>query len=169
MPSTRVRRTGTVPPITFVGRALACCLALCLAAPLSAQAAGDTPDTTATASGTSAPVAARAIPRGVELVAEDIEAVAGAADRRGWVTRRVIHAGEPLTKPAVVPPPVVRAGEIVQYIVEQRGIQLAIQGTALADASLGETLPVRLDATRRVQAVVAGPGRVVARDGRRQR
>jgi flagella basal body P-ring formation protein FlgA len=57
-------------------------------------------------------VAARAIPRGAVLTADDIATDGNApstlAARRstliGWTTRRVIAAGEPLRAPAVVPP-----------------------------------------------------------------
>lgn len=170
MASISMCRRNSVRPITVAGRIVACLVVLFLGAdPLAAQAGTDAAATAAVTTDTVVPVAARIIPRGVVLVAEDIAAASRTANRLGWISRRVIHAGESLTEPAVVQPPVIRAGETVQYVVECRGIQLAITGTALSDASMGETLLVRVDAKRRVRAIVAGPGRVVARDGSRQR
>ncbi len=117
---------------------------------------------------TTLPVAAHDLPRGVELALEDIAPGPGAAKRVGWTTRRVIRAGETLTEPAVEPPPLVRAGQVVQYIVRRGAIQLSISGTAMASGHTGEAIPIRLGERQRVEAVITGPGRVESPPARRR-
>jgi flagella basal body P-ring formation protein FlgA len=80
----------------------------------------------------------------------------------GWVARRVIQPGEPLRPPAVAPAPMILSGRAVRYSVERAGIQLVLAATSLSAGALGDTIPVRLDARRRVLAIVSGPGHVVA-------
>jgi flagella basal body P-ring formation protein FlgA len=46
--------------------------------------------------------------------------------------------------------------------VTQGTIHLSIEGTALADGSLGDTLYIRLDARRRIRAIVGRDGTVTA-------
>ncbi len=117
-------------------------------------------------------VAARPIARGAALTAGDITvmrvAQRGRLARRatpvapGWVARRIIRAGEVLRTPAVAPAPLVAAGQAVQYTYQQDGLELTLDGLAPVAGSLGDTIPVRLGARRRVTGVVAGPAHVVA-------
>lgn len=108
------------------------------------------------------PVAARSIPRGAELVADDIAPGSDSVMARlGWIARRVIRAGEVLREPAVEPPPLIRAGQPVQYQVTVNGISVSMTGTALSDASLGQEVVVRLDPKRRLSGIVTGRGVVV--------
>lgn len=117
-------------------------------------------------------VATRRLPRGAVLQAGDLQVmrVAGglAAARRhtavhpGWIARRVIQPGEILRPPAVAPAPLVTAGQAVQFTFQQDGLALTLDGVAPVAGSLGDTIPVRLGARRRVTGVVAGPARVVA-------
>jgi len=110
------------------------------------------------------PVAAHDIPRGTELTAADVapdSAPTGAsASRVGWVTRRVIHAGEPLREPAVVPPQLVHAGADVTVRAESGGVVVTRAGTALTSGSLGEHVRVRIDAQHIVTGIVAAPATV---------
>ena len=105
-------------------------------------------------------IAARRINRGAVITAEDVAGQGAPVD--GWIARRVIQQGEALAAPAVSPPPLVRSRQDVSLLVSRGTITLSIPGSALADASLGDTILVRLDARRRVRGVVSGPGRVVA-------
>lgn len=111
-----------------------------------------------------APVAAREIPRGVELTAADVapdSAPTGAsASRVGWVTRRVIHAGEPLREPAVEPPQLVRAGAEITVRAESGGVVVTRSGTALTSGSLGDRVRVRLDSQHFIYGIVAAPATV---------
>lgn len=134
---------------------------------LASPAAVRAQDSGQVAGNDSLPVAARSIPRGAELVAEDIAPGTDSATARlGWIARRVIRAGEVLREPAVVPPPLIRAGQAVQYRVTVNGISVSLAGTALSDASLGDEVMVRVDARRRMQGVVTGRGMVAQRKGR---
>lgn len=116
------------------------------------------------------PVAARDLARGEVLAQTDIRHLAFPDDEvprddapasvLGWTTRRVISAGEPLRPPAVSPPDLVRAGETVQAVYRGRTIVLRVTGTAAGSAAMGERVLVRVDARRRLEGVVIGPGLV---------
>ncbi len=110
------------------------------------------------------PVAARDIPRGVELTAADIAAdSAGAAvvaSRIGWVTRRVMRAGEALSEPSVAPPQLVHAGASVTVRAETGGVVVTRPGTALMSGSLGERVRVRIDSQHIVTGIVSASATV---------
>lgn len=121
-------------------------------------------------------VAARALPRGTVLAERDIALVpaasltAPASDslvRAGWVTRRLVRAGEVLRAPAVAPAPLFSANHAVRFLVRRSGFQMSFDGTAVVAASLGDTIPVRLGAKRRLMGVVSGHDEVVALDSLR--
>jgi flagella basal body P-ring formation protein FlgA len=82
----------------------------------------------------------------------------------GWVTRRVIQAGEVLRAPAVAPRPLVAAGQQVRFTVQHDGLALTLDGTAPVAGALGDTIPVRLGARRRLRGIVTGPAHVTAFD-----
>jgi flagella basal body P-ring formation protein FlgA len=113
---------------------------------------------------TATPVAARDIPRGVELTAADIAAdsagTAVAASRIGWVTRRVMRAGEALSEPSVAPPQLVHAGASVTVRAETGGVVVTRTGTALMSGSLGERVRVRIDSQHIVTGIVAASATV---------
>lgn len=113
-----------------------------------------------------AAIAARDLPRGATLTADDIR-YAAVSDPRGgsdpdvapgWVTRRVVNQGEPLRTPAVAPPLAVSHGDQVDVLVRRGAITLRMRGTAMGSAALGERVTVRIDSRRRVDGLAAGPG-----------
>lgn len=112
--------------------------------------------------------AARDLPRGVTLTAEDIryappEVGTGTVPADvgpGWVTRRVIAQGEALRAPAVTPPTLVSRGDPVDVVVQRGTIVLRLRGTALGSAREGEAVNVRIDSRRRLEGIAAGPGLV---------
>jgi flagellar basal body P-ring formation protein FlgA len=112
------------------------------------------------------PVAARDLPRGATLTPADIllrEGTGGDAAEAvtaGWVTRRMIRAGEALRAPAVGRPDAVRSGEEVTVRLRQGTVQLTLRGVAAAGAGIGETVWVRIGTGWRLEGVVAGPGEV---------
>ena len=123
------------------------------------------------------PVATRHLARGTVLEAADMS-MPGIARHNGpdgeasgvapgWVTRRLVRAGEPLRPPAVAPAPLVTAGSAVRLVVRGEAFQMSVDGVAVVAASLGDTIPVRLGAKRRVRGVVTGPAQVVAVDSPR--
>jgi flagellar basal body P-ring formation protein FlgA len=107
-----------------------------------------------------APMAARDLPRGAVLVAADI-ALPGpdsAGSPVGWVTRRVVAAGELLREPTIAPPPAVTAGERVQLLWQDGVLEVRLRGQAMGSAALGERVTVRVDARRRFEGVAVRSG-----------
>jgi flagella basal body P-ring formation protein FlgA len=119
--------------------------------------------------GATVPVAARIIPRGRVLSADDIADIpAGPAERpaarrpaAGWVARRLIAAGEPLREPSVSPPVHLLPGDTVEAVRTTNGLTLALKATALQGAAIGDRVAVRVDARRRFVGTLAGPRLVV--------
>lgn len=108
-------------------------------------------------------VAARDLPRGAVLERSDLRYPAGAvpdsaAPPLGWVTRRVIGAGEPLREPAVAAPEWVRNGTPVQLLWKSGAVELRLTGRAMGSGARGERVWVRVDARRRFAGIVEGPG-----------
>lgn len=112
------------------------------------------------------PVAARDLPRGAVLGTGDIAFSgtrpdsASGNERVGWVTRRVITAGEALREPAVSPPELVKAGETVDVVWSDGSMQVRARGQATRSGGMGDRISVRIDQRRRLEGVVAGPGLV---------
>ena len=112
-------------------------------------------------------VARHDLARGHALTAADVDTVVvetrlapGDAARAepGWITRRVVRAGEPLRAPALEPPPLVLSGAAVTLVWETNGLRVTRQGTALGDARRGDRVAVRVDARRRFTGVVTARG-----------
>ncbi|MEP7347464.1 MAG: flagellar basal body P-ring formation chaperone FlgA [Gemmatimonadaceae bacterium] len=120
-------------------------------------------------------VASRLLQRGAVLQPSDLTQemrltrkgmIPSVAPAAGWVTRRVIRAGEVLTAPAVTPPPMIAIGQNVDFVVARGGMELSLPATAMFSATLGDTVAVRLVSQRRTTGIVVGPARVVALDPR---
>jgi flagella basal body P-ring formation protein FlgA len=113
-------------------------------------------------------VATRLLPRGAVLTADDIvyrdSTLRGPIDTSivaaGWITRRLIGAGEVLRAPAVERPPIISANEPVVVEWADCNVLLTVRGIATRDAALGERVTVRTDLGHRVDARVVAPGRV---------
>jgi flagella basal body P-ring formation protein FlgA len=78
----------------------------------------------------------------------------------GWMTRRLIAAGEPLRAPAVEPPQLVKSGDVVDVVYMGDGVRITMRGRATRSAALGERLTVRMDNQRKLEATVVAAGRV---------
>lgn len=115
------------------------------------------------------PIAVRDLERETVLRSDDFiyeetvrwgppEAVPSA--RPGWVTRRRVAAGQPLTAPAVAPPAVVEAGATVRAEWRNGTVTLTLPVRALGSAALGEPVAVRTENGRRLDAIATGPGLV---------
>lgn len=113
-------------------------------------------------------VAARALARGAVLADSDImyrdTTVRGSIEAtnvaRGWITRRVIAAGELLRSPSVEPPVLVSANAPVEVEFRDGNVRLSIAGTAARDGSLGDRVPVRTELGHRIEGTVVARGRV---------
>jgi flagella basal body P-ring formation protein FlgA len=78
----------------------------------------------------------------------------------GWVTRRMIAAGEVLRAPAVEAPAAVSANEPVELEYQDQNVRLTVRGTATRRGSMGERVGVRTEQGRRMEGTVVAPGRV---------
>ena len=118
-------------------------------------------------------VAARALARGDTLQVGDIatkdttivwrwNSIAPDTTRvlPGWVTRRNIAPGEVLRAPAVMPPPVITSGARVTAIWQDGSLRVVVTGTATNTAAIGAPVGVRIDPTRRLDGIAAGPNTV---------
>ncbi len=118
-------------------------------------------------------VAARALARGDTLLASDIatmdttivwrwNSIAPDTTRAlpGWVTRRNVVLGEVLRAPAVMPPPVITSGTRVMAIWQDGLLRVVVTGIATNTAAIGAPVGVRLDPTRRLDGIAAGPNTV---------
>ena len=116
------------------------------------------------------PVATHQIARGATLTADDIEfrdstmRSGTPADTNevapGWVTRRMINAGEILRSPAVEPPSLVTANQPVEVEWVDGNIKLTLRGIATRNAPIGSRVTVRMENGRRVDGTVVAAGRV---------
>jgi flagella basal body P-ring formation protein FlgA len=74
---------------------------------------------------------------------------------------RTLRAGEQLRATDLKPTPVVRAGDMVELLVQRGSVAVSVGALARQSGSVGQTIPVRNELTGRlVNARVAGPGRV---------
>lgn len=118
-------------------------------------------------------VAARALVRGDTLQADDIATVDTTIVWRwngltpdttralpGWVAHRNIAAGEVLRAPAAGPAPVVKNGTKVTAIWQDGPLRMVITGIATNNAAIGAPVGVRIDPTRRLDGIAAGPNTV---------
>ena len=113
-------------------------------------------------------VATRTLARGTVLSAGDFvmrdTTVRGPIDTsivgEGWVTRRLIGAGEVLRMPSVERPRAVNANQPVELEWEDKNVKLILRGIATRSAAMGERIEVRTDSGRRVEGTVVAPGRL---------
>jgi flagella basal body P-ring formation protein FlgA len=77
----------------------------------------------------------------------------------GWEVRRRLETGEVADWPAVLPPPLVRAGEPVRLEWTRGAVTIALTGLALNSARGGETVQARLAGRRgRLTGVATAAG-----------
>lgn len=103
--------------------------------------------------------AARDLQRGVTLTRDDYVG-AGESGPVGWVTRRVVRAGEPLRPPAIVPARVIRSGDQVKVVWSDGALEVRLTGRAMNAAAAGEPVRVRVDARRRFEGTANEDGTV---------
>lgn len=118
-------------------------------------------------------VASRALQRGDTLRAHDFSLIdttitwrwsmpstESANVQAGWIVQRAINAGEVLRSPSVQPPAVITGGSPVKVIYRDGPVQITVTGTAIASATLGAPVSVRVDRTRRIEGIAIGPNTV---------
>lgn len=90
----------------------------------------------------------------------------GCESLSGLVARRPLAVGEVLTQSDVGPRPAVQREQAVQVSSRSQGIVIQARGMALADASVGQRVPVRIAGHDRVlQATVTAPGELQIMEG----
>lgn len=115
-------------------------------------------------------VSARALPSGHTLQEEDLASQTTETSQTGGFTdpnqvlgkvlRYAITAGQILRSDMLRPPYSVTQGQIVQLAVQGNGFSVRSEGTALNNASLGQTVQVRTTSGRVISGI-AGAGGVV--------
>lgn len=114
-------------------------------------------------------VAARALRAGARLVAEDLREephlawgpppADPARPEAGWVVRRAVSEGDPLDPIRVAPPPVVQSGQPMRLIWSEGSVSVALEGTAINDAAMGQPVRVRTESRSGVLlGIVTAPG-----------
>lgn len=84
----------------------------------------------------------------------------------GQAARRPLRQGAAVSTRDVSAPQVIKTGDVVTVTFEADGISLAIQGKALANGALGDTLLVMNPTSKKtLQAVVTGPGQAAIGPG----
>jgi flagella basal body P-ring formation protein FlgA len=119
-----------------------------------------------------APVAARSIPRGQVLLADDVRmervewtqfpagALASADQVEGRLATRTLIAGEPLRRDLLRTPAVVQAGDPVKLVFTGASFVIASEGKALSVASDGQAVQVAVP-NGRILSGIARPGKLV--------
>ncbi len=110
------------------------------------------------------PVAARQLPVGTRLAADDIvwqpgiawgpPDTAGTPDRLGWQVRRSLAAGQPLEPPRVRPPELVSAGEPVTFVWQRGTVRMERIAVAQGPGRLGDRVRARIGDVRLTGRVV---------------
>jgi flagella basal body P-ring formation protein FlgA len=101
--------------------------------------------------------AARAIPRGTILSADDIMILGDSMPRSiplGWITRRLVQPGEELRPPAIARSPVVQTGAAVTLRVSTARISGTRSAVTLEAGAPGDTIRVRLERAPSVAVIV---------------
>ncbi len=121
-------------------------------------------------------VTRKALPRGTLLGSADIELVEQDLSRLttgyladldaviGMKLRRSVRAGLPLNDSLLEAPVAVRRGERVIIVARGDGLEVRMEGEALADGAPGAVIPVRNRSSGlEIEAEVVGPGAVQVR------
>ncbi len=87
--------------------------------------------------------------------------VSSRAQLQGASATRSLGAGVTLRATDLKPTPVIRAGDLVELLVQRGSVAVSVRALARQAGCLGQTIPVRNELTGRlVNARVAGPGLV---------
>lgn len=121
-------------------------------------------------------VSSRPLSRGTVLGVDDFEVIKQGISRLssgyytapdqvlGAVMTRSVRAGTVLTPSLLKPPALVRRGDYITILAITGGLQVRMEGEALADGALGDMIRVRnLSSRQEIEAEVVGVGQVRVR------
>lgn len=95
----------------------------------------------------------------VKMAAAPSDAPRDADDVIGMTVKRPLRQGAAASLRDVSTPQVIKAGDIVAVTYEDDGVALTLQGKAMANAAIGESLMVQNTASKKIiETVVTGPG-----------
>ena len=80
----------------------------------------------------------------------------------GMAARRPLREGDPVLDRDVTAPIIIKAGDVVSVTYADEGVTLTLQGKAMANAAVGETLNIQNTASKKlIEAVATGPDQAV--------
>ena len=95
----------------------------------------------------------------VKVAAGSSDAPRDADDLIGMTAKRPLRQGSAASLRDVTTPQVIKAGDIVAVTYEDDGVALTLQGKAMANGAVGESLMVQNTASKKIiETVVTGPG-----------
>ena len=95
----------------------------------------------------------------VKVAAGASDAPRDADDLIGMTAKRPLRQGSAASLRDVSTPQVIKAGDIVAVTYEDVGVALTLQGKAMANGAIGESLMVQNTASKKIiETVVTGPG-----------
>ena len=95
----------------------------------------------------------------VKVAAGASDAPRDADDLIGMTAKRPLRQGSAASLRDVSTPQVIKAGDIVAVTYEDDGVALTLQGKAMANGAVGESLMVQNTASKKIiETVVTGPG-----------
>jgi flagella basal body P-ring formation protein FlgA len=95
----------------------------------------------------------------VKVAAGASDAPRDADDLIGMTAKRPLRQGAAASLRDVSTPQVIKAGDIVAVTYEDGGVALTLQGKAMANGAIGESLMVQNTASKKIiETVVTGPG-----------
>jgi flagella basal body P-ring formation protein FlgA len=95
----------------------------------------------------------------IKVAAGPSDAPRDADDLIGMTVKRPLRQGAAASLHDVSTPQVIKAGDIVAVTYEDGGVALTLQGKAMANGAIGESLMVQNTASKKIiETVVTGPG-----------
>ena len=95
----------------------------------------------------------------VKVAAGPSDSPRDADDLIGMTAKRPLRQGSAASLRDVSTPQVIKAGDIVAVTYEDGGVALTLQGKAMANGAIGESLMVQNTASKKIiETVVTGPG-----------
>uniref|UniRef100_B0T0B4 Flagella basal body P-ring formation protein FlgA n=1 Tax=Caulobacter sp. (strain K31) TaxID=366602 RepID=B0T0B4_CAUSK len=95
----------------------------------------------------------------VKVAASPSDSPRDADDLIGMTAKRPLRQGATASLRDVSTPQVIKAGDIVAVTYEDGGVALSLQGKAMANGAVGESLMVQNTASKKIiETVVTGPG-----------